>query len=103
MVNEADATCQLIGPTASVCASKSVGVMNLVKMKCKLTAMAMARLASVTVSMGDETKGVFMVICLVSAEVRSCKKQKTSLQMKILSTPVSRFIPPTPGNIFRRV
>lgn len=34
----------------------------------------MAILASVTVSIGDETKGVFMVICLVSAEVRSCKK-----------------------------
>lgn len=40
-----------------------------------LTAMAMAMLASVTVSIGDETKGVFMVICLVSAEVRSWKKQ----------------------------
>lgn len=38
-----------------------------------LTAMAMAMLASVTVSIGDETKGVFMVICLVSAEVRSWK------------------------------
>lgn len=36
-----------------------------------LTAIAMAMLASVTVSMGEETKGVFMVICLVSAEVRS--------------------------------
>lgn len=41
--------------------------------------MAMAILASVTVSIGDETKGVFIVICLVSAEVRSCKKQKTSI------------------------
>lgn len=39
-----------------------------------LTAMAMARLASVTVSMGEEMKGVFMVICLVSAEVKSWTK-----------------------------
>lgn len=36
-----------------------------------LTAIAMAMLASVTVSMGEEMKGVFMVICLVSADVRS--------------------------------
>lgn len=36
-----------------------------------LTAMAMAMLASVTVSMGEETSGVFRVILLVSAEVRS--------------------------------
>lgn len=36
-----------------------------------LTAMAMAMPASVTVSMGEETSGVFSVIRLVSAEVRS--------------------------------
>lgn len=36
-----------------------------------LTAMAMAMLASVTVSIGEETSGVFRVILLVSAEVRS--------------------------------
>lgn len=35
----------------------------------------MAMLASVTVSIGEETRGVFMVICLVSAEVRSCAKE----------------------------
>lgn len=39
-----------------------------------LTAIAMAMLASETVSMGEEMKGVFMVICLVSAEVRSWTK-----------------------------
>lgn len=37
----------------------------------RLTAMAMAMLASVTVSMGEETNGVFMVICLVRADVKS--------------------------------
>lgn len=41
-----------------------------------LTAMAMAMLASVTVSMGEETNGVFMVICLVSADVRSWVEDK---------------------------
>lgn len=39
-----------------------------------LTAIAMAMLASETVSMGEEMRGVFMVICLVSAEVRSWTK-----------------------------
>ena len=38
-----------------------------------LTAMAMAMDDSVTVSMGDEIRGVFRVIFFVSAEVRSCK------------------------------
>lgn len=41
-----------------------------------LTAIAMAMLASVTVSMGEETKGVFIVICLVSADVRSWVEDK---------------------------
>ena len=36
-----------------------------------LTAMAMAMEDSVTVSMGDEMRGVFSVILRVSAEVRS--------------------------------
>lgn len=36
-----------------------------------LTAMAMAMDDSVTVSMGDEMRGVFRVIFLVNAEVRS--------------------------------
>lgn len=36
-----------------------------------LTAIAMAMFDSVTVSMGDDTKGVFMVIFLVSADVKS--------------------------------
>lgn len=36
-----------------------------------LTAMAMAMDDSVTVSMGDEIRGVFRVIFLVNAEVRS--------------------------------
>lgn len=40
-------------------------------MKCVLTAMAMAMDDSVTVSMGDEMRGVFRVIFLVSADVRS--------------------------------
>lgn len=35
----------------------------------------MAMLASVTVSIAEETNGVFMVICLVSAEVRSWTKE----------------------------
>lgn len=37
----------------------------------RLTAIAMAIPASVTVSMGEETSGVFSVIFLVRAEVRS--------------------------------
>lgn len=37
----------------------------------RLTAIAMAIPASVTVSMGEETNGVFRVIFLVRAEVRS--------------------------------
>lgn len=36
-----------------------------------LTAIAMAIPASVTVSMGEDTRGVFRVIFLVRAEVRS--------------------------------
>lgn len=36
-----------------------------------LTAMAMAMEDSVTVSMGDEMRGVFRVIFLVNADVRS--------------------------------
>lgn len=45
--------------------------------------MAMAMLASVTVSIGEETKGVFMVICLVSAEVRSWTKIRRKAFSKI--------------------
>lgn len=41
-----------------------------------LTAMAMAMDDSVTVSMGDEMRGVFRVIFLVNADVRSFKKKK---------------------------
>lgn len=41
--------------------------------KCVLTAMAMAMDDSVTVSMGDEMRGVFRVIFLVNADVRSFK------------------------------
>lgn len=52
---------------ANECTWMSVGAFGVM-----LTAMAMAMLASVTVSMGDDTKGVFIVISLVSAEVRSC-------------------------------
>lgn len=43
--------------------------------KCALTAMAMAMDDSVTVSMGDEMRGVFRVIFLVSADVRSLKNK----------------------------
>lgn len=75
MVNEADSSCELTGGITSTRATKTVGATKLVLMEGLLTAMAMAMLASVTVSIGDETKGVFMVICLVSAEVRSWKKQ----------------------------
>lgn len=39
--------------------------------KWQLTAMAMAMADSVTVSMGEEIRGVFSVIFLVSADVRS--------------------------------
>lgn len=41
--------------------------------KCILTAMAMAMEDSVTVSIGDEMRGVFRVIFLVNADVRSFK------------------------------
>lgn len=41
------------------------------RVKCALTAMAMAMDDSVTVSMGDEMRGVFRVIFLVNADVRS--------------------------------
>lgn len=40
-----------------------------------LTAIAIAMDDSVTVSMGDEISGVFRVIFLVSAEVRSFEKK----------------------------
>jgi len=39
----------------------------------------MAMSDSVTVSIGDETSGVFIVICLVRADVRSYKESKTKL------------------------
>lgn len=39
----------------------------------RLTAMAMAMSDSVTVSIGEEIRGVFKVIFRVRAEVRSCK------------------------------
>jgi len=42
-----------------------------IRLCCVLTAMAMAIDDSVTVSMGDEIRGVFRVIFLVSADVRS--------------------------------
>lgn len=45
--------------------------------------MAMAMLASVTVSIGEDTKGVFMVICLVSAEVRSWRKNMNAFTQLI--------------------
>lgn len=50
--------------------SEQLGMMC-VRLCCGLTAMAMAMDDSVTVSMGDEIRGVFRVIFLVSAEVRS--------------------------------
>lgn len=50
-----------------------------------LTAMAIAMLASETVSMGEDTKGVFMVICLVSAEVRSWKKNILDIFTQLIS------------------
>lgn len=40
-----------------------------------LTAMAIAIPDSVTVSMGEDTRGVFKEICLVRADVRSCEKR----------------------------
>lgn len=43
-----------------------------------LTAIAMATSDSVTVSMGDETSGVFVVICLVSADVRSYRESQSN-------------------------
>lgn len=55
------------------------------------TAMAMAIEDSVTVSIGDEIKGVFSVIFLVSAEVRSCnqdhRKQFKKLARLLLKMP----------------
>lgn len=50
-----------------------------------LTAIAMAMLASVTVSIGEETKGVFMVICLVSADVRSYIHRNTQFNLSSLT------------------
>lgn len=56
----------------------------------QLTAMAMAMEDSVTVSMGDEMRGVFSVILRVSAEVRSCGnpfvKEETSASLNLTST-----------------
>ncbi len=43
-----------------------------------LTAIAIAMPDSVTVSMGDETSGVFSVICLVNAEVRSYSESQSN-------------------------
>lgn len=43
-----------------------------------LTAIAIAMPDSVTVSMGVETSGVFSVICLVSAEVRSYSESQSN-------------------------
>ena len=57
-----------------------------------LTAMAMAMEDSVTVSMGDEMRGVFSVILRVSAEVRSWgipvgfAKEETSASLGPTST-----------------
>lgn len=45
----------------------------------RLTAIAMAMADSVTVSMGEEMRGVFSVIFLVSAEVRSWKTRTDKL------------------------
>lgn len=44
--------------------------------------MAMAMDDSVTVSMGDEMRGVFRVIFLVNADVRSFKKKKKGCSVK---------------------
>lgn len=41
-----------------------------------LTAIAMAIPDSVTVSMGEDTSGVFRVICLVRADVKSYNENK---------------------------
>lgn len=64
----------------------------------RLTAIAMAMADSVTVSMGEEMRGVFSVIFLVSAEVRSLKththKQSVSfslLQILILNFEIELF------------
>lgn len=43
--------------------------------KWQLTAIAMAMADSVTVSMGEEIRGVFSVIFLVSADVRSLENE----------------------------
>lgn len=48
--------------------------------ECVLTAMAMAMDDSVTVSMGDEMSGVFRVIFLVNADVRSLKRKGCSVK-----------------------
>lgn len=44
-----------------------------------LTAIAMAMPDSVTVSIGEDTRGVFKVICLVRADVRSCQEKKINV------------------------
>lgn len=49
---------------------------RVLRVKCALTAMAMAMDDSVTVSMGDEMRGVFSVIFLVNADVRSYRNEK---------------------------
>lgn len=45
----------------------------------RLTAIAMAMADSVTVSMGEEMRGVFSVIFLVSADVKSFQKKKKKI------------------------
>lgn len=66
-----------ISAYSNVYAVRLLYVMNSVNHP--LTAIAMAMSDSVTVSIGDETSGVFIVICLVSADVRSYKESQTKL------------------------
>lgn len=75
---------QCVCEWATWCVNTTAGTRKLSKetvfLCVTLTAIAMAMLASVTVSMGEETKGVFIVICLVSAEVRSWTEDISSIR-----------------------
>lgn len=54
-----------------------------IKIQRFLTAIAMAMADSVTVSMGEEMRGVFKVIFLVRAEVRSWKTEKLKFDITV--------------------
>ena len=61
-----------------------ISLKKLCAIKVKLTAMAIAICASVTVSMGLEMRGAFSVIFFVSADVRSCGKGTLRIILRLV-------------------